>query len=84
MFWTLEQRSRYVAFEEMSEKPLADATPDLLVRRQPPGEFDHPMVEEWGPDFEAGAHAGAIHLDEDVVRKIPKQVEEHHSVGGVC
>ena len=76
----LDQFARDVAVEHLPQQPFARAAADLGRARQPPGEFDHAMVEQRHARFQRHRHAGAVDLGQDVVGQIGHQVEELHAL----
>ena len=51
---------------------------ELCPIRKPGREFDNPVVQERGTDFQATGHAGAVDLRENVIGQIALEVQVLH------
>src|SRR5437870_1103998 len=75
----INQVRRDVAVQQLAEDPLPPSPADLERQRNPPGELEDSVIEEWSARFEARAHRGAIDLNEILVRETADQIKVHHT-----
>src|SRR6185437_4198115 len=69
-FGPLHKLPGHIAIQHLAENPFADSVPDLEAKRKSPREFNNSMINQGNTGFQAGGHAGSVHLGEDVIREI--------------
>src|SRR3954469_17477523 len=79
-FGPFDNRLWHSAIKNLAQNPFADTIAQLESMRQPPGELDHPMIEERGSDLETHRHARAIEFRQQVVRQVRQLISQHHAV----
>src|SRR3954470_14689714 len=66
-FGSFDNRPWHSTIKNLPQNPFADTIAELESMRQSPGELDHPMIEERGPDLETDRHARAIEFGQQIV-----------------
>src|ERR1700704_686944 len=69
LFWSIEEGRWQVTTQYAPQQPFAAPAANLDRGWQPPGKFDHAMIQEWTASLKACRHGGTVEFDQYVARE---------------
>lgn len=76
----LYELSRNMPIQDFTKQPLSFSIANLHMQRHAPSQFEHAMVYQWNPGFQAVSHRCSVYLHQNVVRHVALNIHGHHPV----